>query len=149
MKQRLNNLQQPGFTLIEMMVTVAIVAILGSIAVPAYMAHVRRSARVDAAASLLQAAAQMQQYFTLNNTYLAVSPLVTPPAFNPTPKHTISLAGGLQAPTAATFTLQAVPNAGAPDPICGTLTITNQGVRGVSTSVVPAFVADCWTGKGQ
>lgn len=147
MKRRLN-LQQPGFTLIEVMVTVAIVAILASVAVPAYMAHVRRSARVDAAASLLQAAAQMQQYFTLNNSYAAVAgaPL---PAFNPTPKHTISLAGGALAPTAATFTLQAVPNVGAPDPICGTLTITNQGVRGVSTSAVPAFVADCWTGKGQ
>jgi type IV pilus assembly protein PilE len=58
-----------GFTLIEMMITVAIIGILASIAYPAYQDYVRRAARADAKAVLMETAQFMERHFTTNNAY--------------------------------------------------------------------------------
>lgn len=58
-----------GFTLIEIMVTVAIVAILSSIAVPAYTDYVRRSQAIDATASLAAGRTRLEQFFQDNRNY--------------------------------------------------------------------------------
>ena len=58
-----------GFTLIELMVVVAIIGILAAIVVPSYQSQVRKSRRTDAKASLMQAAQQLERCFTENNTY--------------------------------------------------------------------------------
>lgn len=58
-----------GFTLIEMLVTVAIAAILASIAYPSYQRYVQRSNRVDAQAALLDAAQRLERCFSRNNSY--------------------------------------------------------------------------------
>jgi type IV pilus assembly protein PilE len=58
-----------GFTLIEMMVTVLVVAILASIAVPSYTNQVRKSRRTDARSALLDAAAREERFFATNNYY--------------------------------------------------------------------------------
>lgn len=60
-----------GFTLIELMVTVAIIAILAAIAYPSYRQYVLKSRRSDAKVALLQAAALEEKYFTQCNTYTA------------------------------------------------------------------------------
>jgi type IV pilus assembly protein PilE len=59
-----------GFTLIELMITVAIVGILASIAYPSYQDSVMKSRRVDATGALLGFANAMERHFTENNSYL-------------------------------------------------------------------------------
>ncbi len=58
-----------GFTLIELMITVAIVGILAAIAYPSYKGYVIRTNRVDAQKTLMQMALSAEKYFTQRNTY--------------------------------------------------------------------------------
>lgn len=64
-----NMKQTKGFTLIELMITVAIVAILAAIALPSYQSHIRKARRVEAQAYLMDLAQRQQQYFTDNRSY--------------------------------------------------------------------------------
>ena len=61
----------PGFTLIELMITVAIVGILAAVAIPAYQNYIKKGRRVDAKSALLELAAREERYFATNNTYTA------------------------------------------------------------------------------
>lgn len=58
-----------GFTLIEVLVTVAIVAILAAIAIPNYSQYVQKTRRTDAQEKLLDMAAQQERWFFNNNQY--------------------------------------------------------------------------------
>ena len=59
-----------GFTLIELMIVVAVVAILAAIAVPSYQEQVRKSRRAQAKADLVEYAQMAERFFTVNNTYV-------------------------------------------------------------------------------
>ena len=61
--------RQRGFTLIELMITVAIAAILASVAVPMYRTYVQRSRIIDATSKLSEFRVRMEQYFMDNRTY--------------------------------------------------------------------------------
>ncbi|NII09165.1 type IV pilin protein [Oleiagrimonas sp. C23AA] len=61
--------KQAGFSLIELMIVVAIVAILASIAWPSYRRYVVRSHRTDAKKALLEVAGREERYFYSNNDY--------------------------------------------------------------------------------
>jgi type IV pilus assembly protein PilE len=58
-----------GFTLIELMVTIAILAIIAAIAVPIYSGQVEKARRADAVSSLLDTAQQLERCFTRNSSY--------------------------------------------------------------------------------
>ncbi len=58
-----------GFTLVEVMVTVAIIAILASVAIPAYQDQIRKARRSDGQSLLLDIAQQQERFLTANSTY--------------------------------------------------------------------------------
>jgi type IV pilus assembly protein PilE len=60
---------QKGFTLVELMITVLVVAILASIAFPSYQEYVRRSSRAAAQAEMMDIANRQQQFFLANRVY--------------------------------------------------------------------------------
>jgi type IV pilus assembly protein PilE len=128
-----------GFSLIELMITVAVVAILASIALPAYQEQVAKSKRAEGKSALLRAAQSMERYYTSNNTYAA-------PALSDAGISSYSGDSGesaynitLPAATATTFTLTATPTF--TDANCGVLSITNTGVK---TETGSKDVAYCW-----
>jgi type IV pilus assembly protein PilE len=63
------NVRRNGFTLVELLIVVAIVAILASIAYPSYQNHVTRTRYADAKVKLLEIMNQQRKFFTNNNTY--------------------------------------------------------------------------------
>jgi type IV pilus assembly protein PilE len=126
-----------GFTLIEIMVVLAIVGVLAAIAVPAYSKHVLRSNRSNAQAILMESAQFMERYYTVNNSYVgatAVSAVVPKGATGSAVKYNVSFSVD---PTATVYTLQAVPNGGQTRDTCGTMTISHTGAQTPAT-------AGCW-----
>lgn len=71
LRQRLTRIpdRSAGFTLIELMITVAIVGILAAVAYPAYTSHVAKGRRAECRSGLMQAMQQQERYFTQYNAY--------------------------------------------------------------------------------
>jgi type IV pilus assembly protein PilE len=133
------NRSDSGFTLIELMIVVAIIAIISAIAFPSYQDSVRKSRRADAKAGLLELAQFMERTYTLNNTYVgAALPFVQTPKDTGTKFYDIAV----NIPSANAFTLSATPIAGTPQAAdkCGVLSLANTGVKTVSSSTV----SECW-----
>ena len=82
-----------GFTLIELMIAVAIVAILAAIAIPSYSDYVRRGRLTDAISRLSAMRVKMEQYFQDNRVYTGVPPACDPASIAPPPaRHRLLLA---------------------------------------------------------
>lgn len=140
-----------GFTLIELMITVAIVGILAAIAYPSYQNYILRSHRSEGMALLSEAAARMERYYAQNSTYATAS-------FKGLGLTSDANATGLDSPNkyyslrlvnlaATTYNLSVVPqNAQASDK-CGTLTLDSTGLRGAAGTTADkdaATVTNCW-----
>jgi len=120
-----------GFTLIELMVVVAVVAILVAVAVPAYQEQVRKSRRGQAQADLVELAQRAERFHTVNNSYEDFWDSV-PAAHKVSPRDGGNAFYNLDAEAAAnTFELTAVPISGTAQASdrCGTMTINQAGVK--------------------
>ncbi|QKK03741.1 MAG: type IV pilin protein [Pseudomonadota bacterium] len=130
-----------GFTLIELMIAVAILAIVMAIAIPSYNEFVTRSNRAEAKALLMNAAQALERCYTRFSAYNAGE---CPVAFPQTSENEwYQLPEDEQAVAATTYTLVAVPQGvqASRDTKCANFTLTHTGARGVSGS---GSVDDCW-----
>jgi type IV pilus assembly protein PilE len=134
----------PGFTLIELMIALAIVAILAAVALPSYQSYVVRTQRAAAAGCLAEMAQFMERVYATNLRYdqnnAAATALPASQCVNDTAaRYTIALAAVGQ----TTFSLTATPQGvqASADGACATLSLTQTGAKVVSGT---GTVAHCW-----
>lgn len=132
---------QHGFTLIELMIVVAVVAILSAIAYPSYTEFVRRGHRADARAGLLQAQQWLERASTATGVYPTTLPSALTWSGDTSKRYTIGFKG---AATTSTYTLIATRKGAQTGDKCGDYTLTNTGAQGNDNLTTGTTTADCW-----
>ncbi|MBS0452979.1 MAG: type IV pilin protein [Proteobacteria bacterium] len=153
-----------GFTLIELMIVVAVIAILSAIALPSYQEHIRRSKRSEAQGILMEAAQYMQRFYSANDRYTSTGGTTNteseqtvttggttvsmlPDSLRQSPRptaganYTIAVLARDNPPS---YTLTATRTGSMSSDKCGTLTLDSQGTKGVDSSTTSLSAADCW-----
>jgi len=140
----MNGRKETGFSLIELMIALVIIAILATVAFPSYQAQVSKTRRGDCEAGLLSLSNAMERDYSLNGSYRDI---VTAGLFagqcpvdgSAAATYNLSVA---TANGGGTYTLTATPIAGTTQAgdACANLTFTQAGVKGASGGTV----ANCW-----
>lgn len=127
-----------GFTLMEMLMAVAIIGIIAAVAWPSYQEHVRQARRSVAQADLMELAQWMERRYSVNYNYTNAGANPALP-FTQSPRtgtayYNLSFAAAVSKDA---FQLRAVPTGPQVGDRCGTLTLNQAGARG-------AAEANCW-----
>ena len=135
-----------GFSLIELMVVVTVIAILSAVALPSYWSSVMKSRRTSAQVALLDLASREERYYTANNIYASKLSLLGFPSEKnlavPDEKNNHYYDVSVVAANANGFSLKAVPvGSQSKDTACAIFTYNSLGIRGFSgDSATP-----CWS----
>jgi type IV pilus assembly protein PilE len=132
---------QRGFSLIELMIVVAIIAIIATFAFPSYRQHVIRSHRTDATSALLRVAADQEKFYIQNNRYASYDELGSPTTENGW--YTLAVAEA----DAATFTATATVTSGGgqeDDPHCKEFSINAEGQKLATDPADGDSTDQCW-----
>ncbi|MBT9541199.1 type IV pilin protein [Thiobacillus sp.] len=141
-----NRASNQGFTLVELMITVAVIGILASIAYPSYTQYVQRANRAEARAMLLENAQFLERNYTTANRYdetsggVDINDASLPKPQSPengAARYNMTVVMG--AAPAQTFILSATPTGTMSGDTCGVITYTNAGLQGADGDV-----AECW-----
>ena len=157
-----------GFSLVELMIVVVIVAILASIAIPAYNSQIRQSRRTDAKTALLDLAGREERFFSSNNGYtnsqasLGYAPATSTATFPPTSPGVpvggssgatyyavtmtlVPAAPTATPPTPAGYSITATPTGTqAADTQCASFTLTSTGAQTATSPTDATASVDCW-----
>lgn len=135
--------KQGGFTLMELMIVVAIVAILAAVAIPSYRQHTIKSNRAAAESFMMQIANKEEQYILDARNYTGTIGtgglnLTAPSDVNANYQITVNVNNAASPPT---YTITATPkNPPQNDPLCGNLTLDQSGSKGAQLGTPQT----CW-----
>ena len=119
-----------GFTLVELMIVIAVMAILVALALPNYQQSIRKGRRADAQTDLIEFAGQAERVFTQTNSYATAALPVDTDFYT----FTFSVAA-----SATAYTVQAAPKTGQDQDGCGSMSLDQAGLRTKTGSLT-----DCW-----
>lgn len=154
---RINNIKSyiktTGFTLMELMLVVAIIGTLAAISYPMYQDYIIKTRRVEAEGLMLEATSFIERSFTETGTYVGVAlPFTTSPKDGGNAQYNLAYSAG---PTATSYTISATPlgNQAAGDTECAVISIDQAAKKCIlggskcsdsGTAAVREAVADCW-----
>lgn len=136
-----------GFTLIELMIVVAIVGVITAIAYPSYTEYVRQAKRGNAAVALSSLAGAMERFYTTNNTYVGTASGGIPSIFtdqSPVDGGDAEYNLRVTAAGADSYTIKAQRTGAQTGDDCGDFILTQTGAETIENQAAGITATDCW-----